>query len=98
MAGRGNPQPRYTLYVRLRDGIMRLMHLGKHVPVAHWHMVNYAALGCGVCVTPVGAKGVTIFEDEFEMVETFPRVEAVGGSGKTTAKLVAIEKEEVLVA
>ena len=65
MAGIGNPQPRYTLLVRARDGIMRLMHQGKSVAIAHWHMVNYAALGCGVCVTPVGAKGVTIFEDEF---------------------------------
>ena len=98
MAGLGNPQPCYTLYVRNRDGMMRLVNtVGVRVPIAHWHLIKGSVID-GICVTPVGAIGVTIFEDEFVRVEEFPRVEVAGGSGKTTAKLVAIAKEPSLVA
>lgn len=97
MAGLGNPQPRYTLLVRARDGIMRLVNVvGIRVPVAHWHMVH-GDIASGVCVTPVGAIGVTIFEDEFVTVDTFPRVEAVGGSGGKTTELVEPTQEPTLV-
>ncbi len=97
MAGHGNPQPRYTLYVRIRDGIMRLIdEAGNIVRIAYWHLVH-SEVAVGVFIKLVDAISVIIFDHEFVRVEEFPGdVEVVSGE-KTTAKLVAITKEPTLV-
>ena len=98
MAGMGTPHIRYRLYLRKRDGVLRLTNAatGAIVPIRGYWLAHYAT-GSGVHVLPERDRGIFVFEDEMVHVEEFPMVEEVEGERDgSTAQLVEVSHTQLL--